>query len=68
MGEIIEIEVNDAMREIQRIANNLRQWESDLCDRRIKAIILTKLEEAELFAQRLVLKTAPAEKAEASVN
>lgn len=46
--------VNDTMRSIRRVSEYLKKWDSDLADPRIKAMILTKLEEAELLSQRLI--------------
>lgn len=45
---------NDTTQEIRRVMDALRAWESPLCDGRHKAMILTKLEEAELLSFRLV--------------
>lgn len=54
MNEEEVIVVNDTMRSIRGVAEDLRNWLSPSCDQRIKAMVLTKLEEAELLAQRLV--------------
>lgn len=56
MGEIEEIEVNDTMREIRRLIEKLNYWRVDnkYCDQRHTAMVLSKLEEAELLAQRMI--------------
>lgn len=54
MSEQESYHVNDTMRGIRRVAKHLKDWEHELADHRIKAMILTKLEEAELLSQRLV--------------
>ena len=56
MGEEEKYTVNDTIRSIRRVAANLREWtdHSDLADGRHVAMVLTKLEEAELLAQRIV--------------
>lgn len=50
---------NDTTRAIRKVAADLKAWVSDLADPRIKAMILTKLEEAELLSFRLVKKEEP---------
>lgn len=54
MGQEETYTVNDTMRSIRKVSDNLKKFESDLADPRIKAMILTKLEEAELLSQRLI--------------
>lgn len=54
MSEEESYNINDTMRSIRKVSENLKNWESRLCDPRIKAMILSKLEEAELLSQRLV--------------
>lgn len=56
MSEEETIVVNDTMRGIRRVAENLKSWseQSDLADGRHVAMVLTKLEEAELLSQRIV--------------
>ncbi|MGI8483727.1 MAG: hypothetical protein ACR2OU_05645 [Thermomicrobiales bacterium] len=54
MNETITYEVNDTSRQIKSVADHLRQWDSPLADQRIKAMILTKLQEAELLSLLLV--------------
>ena len=47
---------NDTTRAIQRIMGNLEEWrqDNDRCDQRHVAMVLTKLEEAELLSLRMV--------------
>lgn len=45
---------NDTQRAIIDIIEDLKAWVSDLADPRVKAIVITKLEEAELWASKLV--------------
>jgi hypothetical protein len=56
MSEEETYSINDTMRAIRKIAKNLRSWseQSDLADGRHVAMVLTKLEEAELLSQRIV--------------
>jgi hypothetical protein len=53
MGEEITFQVNDTFRAIDKIIKDLRQFECTALDPRIKAIILTKLEEAQLVSLKL---------------
>jgi hypothetical protein len=50
---------NDTTMSIQRIAESLKDFNSILCDQRIKSIILTKLQEAELFSYMLIKQEDP---------
>ena len=54
MGEEKTFNINDTQRAIEAVMEDLKKWESPNCDPRIKAIILTKLEEAWLFGLKLV--------------
>jgi hypothetical protein len=54
MGEEITYPINDTNRQIERIIRDLKAFESPLCDGRIKAIILTNLEQAQLWSLKLV--------------
>jgi len=53
MGEEIIFQANDTYRAIGKVIKDLRQFESTALDPRIKAIILTKLEEAQLISLKL---------------
>lgn len=55
MGENYEASINDTYRAIERVAENLKGWESPLCDPRVKAMILSKLQEARLLSLELVV-------------
>lgn len=54
MGEERIFEVNDTTRGIEKEHADLLKWDSPLCDKRIKAMILTKLEEAALLSLKLI--------------
>lgn len=54
MGEDKTYAINDTNRAIARVIENLAKWESPKCDPRVKAIILTKLQEAQLWSLLLV--------------
>lgn len=54
MGEKIEFAINDTNRAIGNIIEQLKVFESPLCNPRVKAIILTKLEEAQLWSLNLI--------------
>ncbi len=56
MSENETILVNDTMSAIRRVSKRLKEWsaESPLADGRHVAMVLSKLEEAELLAQRIV--------------
>jgi hypothetical protein len=58
MGDTETVYPNDTTAGIRLAMARLRAWDSPLCDQRIKALILTKLEEAELFSLRLVKREA----------
>ena len=47
---------NDTTRAIQRMMSNLEEWrqDNDRCDQRHVAMVLSKLEEAELLSLRMV--------------
>jgi hypothetical protein len=54
MGEVLVFAKNDCYRGIERLAETLRVFESPLCDPRVKAMILTKLQEARLLSLELI--------------
>ena len=56
MDEEVTFSINDTNRAIERVIDHLRKWDSPLCDQRVKALILTKLEEAQLWSLNLVKK------------
>ena len=62
MQEELTMYPNDTTRAIQRVTENLKAFQSPLCDQRIKALILTKLQEAELFSLLLIKKDEVPEK------
>lgn len=47
---------NDTTRSIQRIMQHLEEWRQDnpVCDQRHTAMVLSKLEEAELLSLRMI--------------
>lgn len=55
MWEEITFSVNDTTRAIRKERDNLERFNSPICDNRIKAIILTKLQEAELLSYLLIV-------------
>lgn len=56
MREEVVIYPNDTTRAIQRVIEHLEEWrqDNDRCDQRHVAMVLTKLEEAELLSLRMV--------------
>lgn len=56
MNETETIEINDTMRELRALIKKIEGWRIDnkYCDQRHTAMVLTKLEEAELIAQRMM--------------
>ena len=56
MGDEVTFQVNDTQRAIGRVMDDMHAFDSELCDRRVKALILTKLEEAQLWALKLIRK------------
>jgi hypothetical protein len=54
MGEELVFTKNDCYRGIERLAETLRAFESPRCDPRVKAMILTKLQEARLLSLELI--------------
>jgi len=54
MEDTIEITLNDTFREIDNILTRLKEWESDLANPRVKALVITKLEEAQLWSLKLI--------------
>lgn len=54
MGQEATYPINDTHRAIEAVAQSLREFDSPRCDPRIKAIILTKLQEAQLFSLLLI--------------
>lgn len=59
MDEEITFPINDTFRTIERIITDLRKWDSPSCNQRVKALILTRLEEAQLWALRLINSEEP---------
>ncbi len=57
MNEEITYTINDTNRQIGEIINSLKQFESPMCDGRIKALILTNLEQAQLWSLKLIKET-----------
>lgn len=55
-GEEITYIANDTTRAIMIIETDLKEFQSPLCDPRIKAMILTKLQEARLLSLELIKK------------
>lgn len=55
MEETIEVPLTDTYHSIGKIIDNLRHFESPYCDPRIKSIVLTKLEEAQLRSLQLIV-------------
>jgi len=56
MGEEITYSINDTTRAITKVATDLNAFQSPLCDGRVKAMILTKLQEARLLSLELIKK------------
>lgn len=54
MGEEITFSVNDTNREIGKIIADLNGFDSPLLDKRVKAIILTNLEQAQLWSLKMI--------------
>jgi hypothetical protein len=56
MEDEITYPVNDTNRAIQKIMDDLAKWrtQSDRCDQRVASIMLTTLEEAQLWSLKLV--------------
>jgi hypothetical protein len=54
MGEEVTFPVNDTNREIGEVLQKLRAFESPLCDPRVKALVLTNLEQAQLWSLKLI--------------
>ena len=54
MGETKEFEINDTYRALEKLIGDLRAWESTSADPRVKALVITKLEEAQLWSLRLI--------------
>jgi hypothetical protein len=54
MSEEVTYQVNDTTRSIRAVSQTLRRFESEIADPRIKAMILTKLQEAELLSLLLI--------------
>lgn len=55
MGETKEFNINDTYRAIESISDNLKKFESPSADQRVKAMILTKLQEARLLSLELII-------------
>ena len=58
MGEEETYSINDTNRTIARIIESLKAFESPLADKRVQAIIITKLEEAQLWSLKLIIKAS----------
>jgi hypothetical protein len=56
MNEEMTISVNDTMRQLAGMIAGLEAWRigNEHCDQRHTAMVISKLEEAELLAQRMV--------------
>lgn len=54
MGETIELTVNDTSRAIRKAREDLDGFDSPLVDKRIKAMVSTKLQEAFLLSLLLI--------------
>ncbi len=54
MGEEKTYTINDTNRSIGRLIEDLQKWDSSYCDPRVKAIIVTKLQEAQLWSLVLI--------------
>ena len=54
MSETITYTINDTNRAIGKVADDLKGFDSDRIDGRIKSMILTKLEEAQLLSLKLI--------------
>lgn len=54
MGEEIIFSVNDTNRAIGKIIANLNGFDSPLLDKRVKAIIITNLEQAQLWSLKMI--------------
>ena len=54
MGEEVSYMINDTNRAIGAIIESLKKFESSLCDPRIKALVLTNLEQAQLWSLKLI--------------
>lgn len=55
MGETKEYVINDTYRAIEKVSTDLKSFESELLDQRVKAMILTKLQEARLLSLELIV-------------
>jgi hypothetical protein len=53
MGEEITFSLNDFYNEINKLSNDLKSYESSAIDPRVKAMVLTKLQEARLLSLEL---------------
>jgi len=54
MGEEITFNVNDTNREIAKVIENLKKFDSPLLDQRIKSIVITNLEQAQLWSLKMI--------------
>lgn len=54
MGEEVTFVLSDTHRSIEKVIQDLKAFESPLCDARVKAIILTNLEQAQLWSLKLI--------------
>lgn len=54
MDEEITFTANDTYRAIGRIIQNLKAFESPICNPRVKAILITQLEESQLRSLTLI--------------
>lgn len=58
MGEEIKFESNDTYHIIGKVMDSLKSFNSEFVDNRVKAIILTNLEQAQLWALKLIKAAA----------
>ncbi|MCP4651157.1 MAG: hypothetical protein GY853_13910 [PVC group bacterium] len=54
MGEEITFPVNDTNRSIDKIIQELKNFNSPNCNIRAKALVLTNLEQAQLWSLKLI--------------
>ena len=59
MGDEVTFAVNDTNLEIAAVIDKLRGFISPMCDPHVKALVLTKLEEAQLWSLKLIREAAP---------
>jgi hypothetical protein len=61
MGQEETVYPNDTTNAIRKLIKDLEQWRIDnaKCDQRHTAMVITKLEEAELLTLRMVIEDQP---------